>query len=114
MFLILSSCILSAIFIEALIHKKLMMTFRNNRYYVFKYLAVNSKNETLEKYILKQFLPKYFGILGLLFVIQTLGHLFMAPADPVICGLIVVSVILLRVYNRTIFSDLWNELSKIQ
>jgi hypothetical protein len=97
---------------EAINQIRVMKTFRNTRYYIFKFLAVNSNNQTLEYYLLRQFYPRYFGLLGLFFAILCAGHYFMKGADPYICLAIISLVVLLRFYNRSIFSDLWNELSR--
>lgn len=97
---------------EAINQIKVMKTFKHTRYYIFKFLAINSNNETLEKYLLHQFYPKYFSILGVLFASLIAGHYFMKEADPYICLIIISLVALLRFYNRSIFSDLWTELSR--
>jgi hypothetical protein len=110
----LATIIITLLISEALTQRKLMKTFRTNRYYVFKYLAVNKENKTLESYLLKQFFPKYIMTLGIGFVLAYVGHFLMSPADPIICGLITLGVVLLRIYNRNIFTSLWNELGRIQ
>lgn len=110
----LASMVITFLFCEALTQIKTMKTFRNTRYYIFKYLAVNLQKVTLEHYLLKQFFPKYLGILFGAFSLTLAGHYFMKGADPYICVVIIIAVLLLRVYNRTIFSDLWNELSRTQ
>jgi hypothetical protein len=104
--------VLTYLICEAINQIKVMRTFRSTRYYIFKFLAVNSNKQTLEQYLLKQFYPRYFGVLGLFFALLCAGHIFMKGADHYICLTIIFSVLLLRFYNRSIFSDLWTELSR--
>lgn len=112
--ILLLTVIITILIGEAATQLKLMKAFRNNRYYVFKYLAVNKENKTLESYLLKRFFPKYIIALIIGFIFAYAGHILMSTADPIICSLIILGVILLRVYNRNIFTTLWNELGRIQ
>lgn len=112
--ILLLTVIITVLIGEAATQLKLMKTFRNNRYYIFKYLAVNKESKTLESYLLKRFFPRYISALIIGFIVAYAGHILMSTADPVICGLIILGVILLRVYNRNIFTSLWNELGRIQ
>ena len=112
MYFFFTSILLTYLICEVLNQKKTMKVFRNTRYYLFKFLLANSQNVTFEQYLLKQFFPRYLLVLFGCFGIAGAGHYFMAEYDPLICISIIITVIILRIYNRNIFSSLWIELSK--
>lgn len=102
-----------AFFLGALVHESVLFfnlhkKLKNNREYIYKYLMVNNKNETLEHYTLKKFFPKYFIFL-IVFLIGYLIAPFITTKILLIIGGISILVIG-RIYNRNIFQNIWNVL----
>ena len=99
---------------EVVSHRKLMKVFRNNRYYIFKYLAQNTTNQTLESYLNKSFFPKYAALLiGNLLSVSAACLVF--PKISLYINLFSIAVVILvRLYNRQIFTDLYAELGRTQ
>lgn len=106
--LLLSTIFITLLLSEALTQIKLMHIFRTTRYYVFKYLAVNKNNKTLETYLLKRFFPSYIALLCICLVLSILINMLYVTIS------IVSIAFLVRLYNRSIFSGLWLELSRIK
>lgn len=85
------------------LHKKL----KDNREYIYTYLLTNSKDETLEHYTLKRFFPKYFIFLCICIVGIFLSHYLSLNWSLLGFGTSLGLVILCRVYNRSIFQNIW-------
>jgi len=85
------------------LHKKL----KSNREYIYKYLLTNNKNETLEHYVLRKFFPRYFIFLCVFIVGTFLSHYLSLKWSLVGFGISLGLVLLCRVYNRSIFQNIW-------
>ena len=113
-FLLMSTCfsVVTGLLTESILTLLIFNKLKNTRPYIFKFLTSNTKI-TLETYVMKRFFPNYFFGLGLLFF-STLGlglSRFGTYYSGYLCVLLF--LVFLRVYNRNIFSNLWELLTKL-
>lgn len=100
--IILTTSILLSLILESINEIIILKWAKNNKKFIYKYLAKNAKNITLEHFLFKQFFPAYLGILCAMFFMLPYMHYTSMYIISSILGLS------MRIYYRKIFSDFYN------
>ena len=98
------------LFMEMVLIMKLHKKLKNSRAYIYNYLVTNSKDETLERYVLRSFFPKYLIFLLCFFSLSTISYFHPYATAKVVESIVFISLLAARIYNRKIFSSIWNVL----